>query len=78
MRTKFGFFLFIFIFISIKFLSMFFTTTDQLFFLPQIKYFNLRKQCTISVEEKLLKVNNFDVNKVFMERPLNFHISILL
>ena len=27
---------------------------------------------------KLLKVNNFDVNEVFMERRLNFHISISL
>ena len=77
MRTKFGFFcLFSFLFLSSSYRCS--SPPQTSFFLPQIKYFNLRKQCTISVEEKLLKVNNFDVNKVFMEKPLNFHISILL
>ena len=78
MRTKFGFFcLFSFLFLSSSYRCSSPPQTSC-FFLPQIKYFNLRKQCTISVEEKLLKVNSFDVNKVFMEKPLNFHISILL
>ena len=40
--------------------------------------FHLKKKCTNSVEEKLLKVNNFDVNEVFMEKHLIFHISISL
>ena len=42
------------------------------------KIFHFKKTMYNFCRRKLLKVNNFDVNEVFMERHLNFHISISL
>ena len=55
---------------------MFFTNTDHFFFSNKILHF--KKTMYNFCRRNLLKVNNFDVNEVFMEKHLNFHISISL
>ena len=40
------------------------------------KIFHFKKTMYNFCRRKLIKVDNFDVNEEFMERNLNFHISI--
>ena len=80
MRTKFGFFcLFSFLFLSSSYRCSSPPQTSCFFvFFISNNIFQFKKTMYNFCRRKLLKVNNFDVNEVFMEMPLNFHISILL
>ena len=84
MRTKFG----IFCSFSLLFLSSSYRCSSppqtscycffSCFFFISNKMFHFKKKMYKFCKRKLLKVNNFDVNEVFMEKHLNFHISISL
>ena len=79
MGNKFGFFcLFSFLFLSSSYRCSSPPQTSCYFFFIANKIFHFKKTMYNFCRRKLLKVNNFDVNEVFMERHLNFHISISL
>ena len=79
MRTKFGFFFsFSFLFLSSSYRCSSPPQTSFYcccFFFISNELFHFQKALYNFCRRKLLKVNNFDVNEVFMERRLNFHIQ---